>query len=149
MRVSNKIQNSAVRICRHIRHQCVPNCDVVSRDGDMKWSLGIQHLHSLGAFAKLLKAIIRHVMFVFIPVRPHATTRFPLNEFLWIFCIVVPCILITSRFFSPTNVPFYWTHKMLKRTVKISLCLLLHAVAHYTARSTQPEILVATTPHII
>jgi len=36
--------------------------------------------------------------------------------------IVVPCILITSKFFSPTNAPFYLTHKMLKRTVKISLC---------------------------
>ena len=35
-------------------------------------------------------------------------------------------ILLTSRFFSQTNAPFYWTHKMLKRTVKISLRLLLH-----------------------
>jgi len=32
----------------------------------------------------------------------------------------------TSKFLSPTNTLFYQTHKMLKRTVKISLCLLLH-----------------------
>jgi hypothetical protein len=42
------------------------------------------------------------------------------------FFVVVPCILITSKFFSPTNAPFYYTRKMLKRAVKISLCLLLH-----------------------
>jgi hypothetical protein len=34
--------------------------------------------------------------------------------------VVVPCILIILKFFSPTNAPFYYTYKMLKRTVKIS-----------------------------
>ena len=40
----------------------------VSRYRDMNWSLGTQHLHSLGAFAKLPKANIRHVMFIFLSV---------------------------------------------------------------------------------
>ena len=36
------------------------------------------------------------------------------------FLIVVPCILITLKFFSPANAPLYYTYKMLKCTVKIS-----------------------------
>jgi hypothetical protein len=35
-----------------------------------------------------------------------------------------------SRFFSSTNALFYQTHIMLKRTVKISLCLPLHVSVH-------------------
>jgi hypothetical protein len=46
-----------------------------------------------------------------------------INSFFFIFLLF---ILIISRFLSPINAPFYYTHKMLKRTVKISLCLLLH-----------------------
>ena len=34
--------------------------------------------------------------------------------------------MIKTKFFSPTNAPSYLTHKMLKCTFKISLCLLLH-----------------------
>ena len=34
--------------------------------------------------------------------------------------IVLPCILITLKFLSPTNAPLYYTYKMLKCTVKIS-----------------------------
>ena len=30
-----------------------------------------------------------------------------MNFFLLLIIIIVPCILITSRFFSPTNAPFY------------------------------------------
>jgi len=36
------------------------------------------------------------------------------------FFIVVPCILITLKFLSPTNALLYYTYKMLKCTVKIS-----------------------------
>jgi hypothetical protein len=46
-------------------------------------------------------------------------------DFITLF-IVVPCILITWRFFLPTNAPPHQTHKMSKRIAKISLCLLLH-----------------------
>ena len=42
----------------------------------------------------------------------------------------VPCILITLKFFSPTNAPLYHTYEMLKRTVKIS------HVCSYMFRST-------------
>ena len=43
------------------------------------------------------------------------------NECFFIFFyIVVPCILITLKFLSPTNAPLYYTYEMLKRTVKIS-----------------------------
>ena len=35
-------------------------------------------------------------------------------------------VSISSRFLSPTDALFYYTHKVLKHTVKISLCLLLH-----------------------
>jgi len=37
-----------------------------------------------------------------------------------LFFIVVPCILITLKFLSPSNAPLYYTYKMLKYTVKIS-----------------------------
>ena len=47
-----------------------------------------------------------------------------------IFVVVVPCILITLKFFSPTNAPLYYTYKMLKCTVKISY------VCSYMFRST-------------
>jgi len=33
------------------------------------------------------------------------------------FFIVAPCILITLKFFSPTNAPLYYTYKVLKYTV--------------------------------
>ena len=46
------------------------------------------------------------------------------------FLIVVPCILVTLKFLSPTNAPFYWTYKMLKCTVKNISCLLLHVSVH-------------------
>ena len=49
------------------------------------------------------------------------------------FFIVVPCILITLKFLSPTNAPLYYTYKMLKYTVKIS-----HDCS-YTFRSTWTE----------
>ena len=38
--------------------------------------------------------------------------------YIFTFFIVVPFILITSRFHSPTNALFYETPKMLKLTVK-------------------------------
>ena len=38
----------------------------------------------------------------------------------YVIFIVVPCILMTLRFLSPTNAPLYYTYKMLKCTVKIS-----------------------------
>jgi len=34
--------------------------------------------------------------------------------------IVVPCILITLKFLSPTNGPLYYTYKMLKYTARSS-----------------------------
>ena len=70
MRVFINIRKIVVTICRDIRHRCVQTVMCVSRDGDMNWSLGTEHLHSLGAFAKLPKANIRHVMFVYLLVRP-------------------------------------------------------------------------------
>ena len=36
------------------------------------------------------------------------------------FFIVVPCILITLKFLSPTNAPLYYTYKMLKYTARPS-----------------------------
>ena len=47
--------------------------------------------------------------------------------------IVLPCILITLKFLSPTNAPLYYTYKTLKCTVKIS-----HVCA-YMFRSTWTE----------
>ena len=43
------------------------------------------------------------------------------HKILFIFLFfVVPCILITLMFLSPTNALLYYTYKMLKCTVKIS-----------------------------
>jgi len=42
------------------------------------------------------------------------------DTYLIFFFIVVPCILITLKFLSPTNAPLYYTYKMLKYTVKSS-----------------------------
>ena len=42
------------------------------------------------------------------------------RENCFFFFIVVPCILTTLMFLSPTNALLYYTYKMLKYTVKIS-----------------------------
>ena len=38
----------------------------------------------------------------------------------YLFSIVVPCILITLKFFSQTNAPLYYTYKLLKYTARLS-----------------------------
>jgi len=40
--------------------------------------------------------------------------------FFYLIFIVVPCILITLKFLSPTNAPLYYTYKMLKYTARSS-----------------------------
>jgi len=42
------------------------------------------------------------------------------TQYFFLIFIVVPCILITLKFLSPTNAPLCYTYKMLKYTVKIS-----------------------------
>jgi hypothetical protein len=47
--------------------------------------------------------------------------NFSIDYIILYFFIVAPCILITLKLLIPTNAPFYFTYKMLKYTVKISL----------------------------
>ena len=58
------------------------NVTVFPRHVFMVWA-GAHFLPFLGAFAKFRRATISFVMFVRLSVRPHETTRLPLNGFSW------------------------------------------------------------------